>query len=75
MKKMKRFFAVILSLAMVLGMSMTAFGATKKSATITVKNAADAILTYAQVIVADQTTETGWDFVDDGVATAYVNAF
>ena len=76
MKKMKRFFAVILSLAMVLGMSMTAFGATKNSATITVKNAADdATLTYAQVIVADQTTETGWDFVDDGVATAYVNAF
>ena len=76
MKKMKKFFAVILSLAMVLGMSMTAFGATKNSATITVKNAADdATLTYAQVIVADQTTETGWDFVDDGVATAYVNAF
>ena len=51
MKKMKKFFAVILSLAMVLGMSVTAFAATKNSATISVSGVDNAKkLEYAQVI-------------------------
>ncbi len=78
MKKMKKVFAVILSLAMVLGMSITSFADTKNSATITVQdaegNASKATLSYAQVIKADQTKETGWAFVSDAVATAYINA-
>ena len=75
MKKMRKIFAVLLTLAMVLGMSMTSFAATKDTATITVKNADKATLTYAQVIKADQSTKTGWAFVNDTVATDYVKAF
>ena len=60
---------------MVLGMSMTTFAATKDTATITVDNADNATLTYAQVIKADQSTKTGWNFVNDNVAQTYINAF
>ena len=78
MKKMKKVFAVILSLAMVLGMSITSFADTKNSATITVQNAkgdaSKATLSYAQVIKADQTKETGWAFVSRDVAQAYIDA-
>ena len=78
MKKMKKVFAVILSLAMVLGMSITSFADTKNTATITVQdakgNASKATLSYAQVIKADQTKETGWAFVSSGVAQAYIDA-
>lgn len=75
MKKMRKIFAVLLTLAMVLGMSMTSFAATKNTATIKVTNADKATLTYAQVIKADQSTETGWAFVNTEVATAYKTAF
>ena len=75
MKKMRKIFAVLLTLAMVLGMSMTTFAATKDTATITVDNADNATLTYAQVIKADQSTKTGWNFVNDNVAQTYINAF
>ena len=75
MKKMRKIFAVLLTLAMVLGMSMTSFAATKDTATIKVTNADNAALTYAQVIKADQSTKTGWAFVNDNVANAYMNAF
>ena len=75
MKKMRKIFAVLLTLAMVLGMSMTSFAATKDTATITVTNADNATLTYAQVIKADQSTKTGWAFVNDTVAGDYMKAF
>lgn len=75
MKKMRKIFAVLLTLAMVLGMSMTSFAATKDTATIKVNNADKATLTYAQVIKADQSTKTGWAFVNDTVADDYVEAF
>ena len=78
MKKMKKVFAVILSLAMVLGISITSFAETKNTATITVQdakeNASKATLSYAQVIKADQTKETGWAFVSDAVAAEYIYA-
>lgn len=63
MKKFKKIFAVLLTLAMVLGMSMTTFAATP--ATITVKNLdEDATLTAVQIIAPDQGTETGWAFIN-----------
>ena len=74
MKKMKKLFAVLLTLAMVMGMSLTTFAAKKESATIKVNGADSATLSYAQVIVPDQTTVTGWAFVD-GVAAYYTAAF
>lgn len=76
MKKMRKIFAVLLTLAMVLGMSMTTFAAGNGGKTsITVKNANEATLKYAQVVVADQTNSvTGWKFAE-GYATAFKTAF
>ncbi len=75
MKKMKKLLAVLLTFAMVMGLGVTTLAATKTSATITVNDATGATLKYAQVIQADQTTVTGWNFVNDGVAKAYKDAF
>ena len=73
MKKMKKILAVILSLAMVLGMSMTAF-AEQKSATITVTGLdKNATVTYKQIIEPDVTTATGWKFTDPNDAKAFDN--
>lgn len=62
MKKMRKIFAMLLALTMVLGMSVTAFAAEK--ATIKINNAGSGKFSHVQVIEADQTTDTGWDFVD-----------
>ena len=75
MNKVKRILSVIMAMVMVLAMSVPTFAATKDTATITVDNAGSATLTYAQVIKADQSTKTGWDFVNNAVAQAYMTAF
>ena len=62
MKKMKKLFAMLIALTMVLGMSVTAFAAQK--AIITISNAGGGEFNCVQVIEADPTTDTGWDFVD-----------
>lgn len=62
MKKFKKALAVILTMAMVMGLGMTAFAAAK--ATITINNAGSGKFSHVQVIEADQTTDTGWDFAD-----------
>lgn len=72
MKKMKKLFAMLIALTMVLGMSVTAFAADK--ATITINNAGDGQFGYVQVIEADRTTDTGWDFVDE-YAQYFTEAF
>ena len=61
MKKFKKIICLALAMVMMMAMSVTAFAA---EATITVKNADKATLTYAQVIVADQTKSSGWEIVD-----------
>lgn len=75
MKKMKKFFAVILSLAMVLGMSMTAFAtepAQTPKAQITLNNMSDADkVEYLQIIQPNQRTATGWKFVSTDIASAF----
>ena len=59
MKKMRKIFAVLLTLAMVLGMSMTAFAADAK-AIITLKNFDKANkVEYMQIIQKDE-TKTFW---------------
>ena len=75
MSKVKRILSVIMAMVMVLAMSVPTFAATKTDATITVTNAGTATLQYAQVIIADQSTETGWSFVNDQVAQDYMTAF
>ena len=68
MKKMRKIFAVLLTLAMVLGMSMTSFAA--NATTITVNNLdTKATLTSVQIIAPDQTTETGWAFANNAAAS------
>ncbi len=71
----KKIGALLVAAVMVLSMCTAAFAATKTSATIKVNDAAGATLTYAQVIKADQTTRTGWNFVNNDVAAAYIEAF
>ena len=77
MKKMRKIFAVLLTLAMVLGMSMTSFAAgTGQTTTITVNNANGATLKYAQIVVADQTDSvTGWKFTSSTYSQAFQAAF
>ena len=70
----KKIGALLVAAVMVLAMASTAFAATKNEATITVNNAAGATLEYAQVIKTDRTTRTGWNFVNDNVAQAYIGA-
>lgn len=72
MKKVKRILALLLAMAMILGMTVTASAAAK--ATITINNAGDGKFSYVKVIEADQTKDTGWDFVD-GYAQYFTEAF
>lgn len=72
MKKVKRILALLLAMAMILGMTVTASAAEK--ATITISNAGNGKFSYVQVIEADQTKDTGWDFVD-GYAQYFTDAF
>lgn len=76
MKRFKKVFAVLLTLAMVLGMSITTFAA--GSATITVNGLPtdrEIKLEYVKVIEADQTTSTGWAFSSPEIQMIYINAF
>ena len=71
MKKKRKIFAVLLTLAMVLGMSMTSF-ATEPTAKITVNGLdANATVTYKQIIKPNTQTATGWEFVDKADITAF----
>lgn len=77
MKKMKKILAVILSLAMVLGMSITSFAAgTAKTASITLKGAKGATVYSQQIVEADQTNDvTGWKFCTNEAAKAFAKSF
>lgn len=70
----KKIGALLVAAVMVLSMCTAAFAATKNTATITVNDAVGATLEYAQVIKTDRTTKTGWNFVNDDVAQAYIDA-
>lgn len=70
----KKVSAILMAAIMVLAMASTAF-ADGPTATITVNNADNATLNYAQVIRADQATRTGWAFVNDDVEKAYIDAY
>lgn len=69
MKKLKKLFAVMLSLIMVLAMGITSFADTN-SATITVNNLdANAKLHYVQIVRPNTSTETGWEFTNNAAAS------
>lgn len=77
MKKMKKILAVILSLAMVLGMSITSFAAgTGKTTTITLNGANGATVYSQQIVEADQINNvTGWKFCTNDAAVAFATSF
>ena len=67
MSKVKRILSVIMAMVMVLAMSVPTFAAS--ATTITVNNLDEhAAITWLQIIVPDQTTETGWAFADGVLA-------
>ena len=69
MKKLKKLFAVMLSLIMVLAMGITSFADTN-SAKITVNNLdAKATLDYVQIVQPNTSTETGWEFTNNAAAS------
>lgn len=69
MKKLKKLFAVMLSLVMVLAMGITSFADTN-SAKITVNNLdAKATLDYVQIVQPNTSTETGWEFTHNAAAS------
>lgn len=75
MKKMKKLFAILMTMAMVMGLSITGFAA--ESTDVVVNNLEEGTTIQAvQVIEPDSTKETGWDFVDNAdIRRAYADAF
>ena len=73
MSKVKKVFAIILSMAMILGMSLTTFAA-NLSGTIKVANADGATVKYAKIVEEDRTSVYGWDFTD-AAKQSFVNAW
>ena len=76
MKKLKKLFAVMLSLIMVLAMGITSFADTNtNSATIKLTNFDDAnSLKYMQIIEPDQAQPTGWKFSNNVAENAFKTA-
>lgn len=73
MSKVKKVLAIILSMAMILGMSLTTFAA--ESNKIVVNNLEEGTTVKAvQVIIPSTGTETGWAFADTDIANAYVTS-
>ncbi len=73
MKKMKRLIALLMTMAMVMGMGVTAFAA--GNVTIKVTNEGDATFKYVQVIRPNPKKVTGWEFVKPDYAKEYMIAF
>lgn len=77
MKKMRKIFAVLLTLAMVLGMSMTSFAAST-TATINLSGdtlTKDTVIKYLQIVEPDTTSTLGWKFSSDEIANVFIAKF
>lgn len=75
MKKMRKIFAVLLTLAMVLAMSMTAFAANPTQVNIKLNNLNNASeVKYMQIIRPNREQPTGWEFIN-GAGNEYQKAF
>ncbi len=72
MKKIKKIFALLMTVAMVMGLNVTAFAA--NSVSITINNAGNGKFKMVKVVEADSTKDTGWDFVED-YADEFLTAF
>lgn len=77
MKKFKKIFAIVLAMAMVLGMSVTTFAATGDTTNgvdIPVTGAENASFEHLCLVEPDSGTETGWKFSNDTIAGYYKTA-
>lgn len=78
MKKLKKLFAVMLSLVMVLAMGMTSFAADNKN-TITISgkglDAEGAGANYGQIIKENRESTHGWQFASNDIADKFVKAW
>lgn len=77
MKKMRKIFAVLLTLAMILGMSMTSFAA-GTTATINLSGdtlTKDTVIKYLQIVEPDTTSTLGWKFSSDEIANVFKDNF
>lgn len=77
MKKMKKILAMVLAMAMVLGMSLTV-AAEGETANITIngiETGEEVTFNYVRIIEPDVTAKTGWKFTSDIVKGFYVTAF
>ena len=74
MKKMRKVFAMLLAIAMLMGLSVTALA--YESVNIPVKNAGEgATFAKLQMIEPDTTTDTGWKFSTADIQADYTAAF
>ena len=75
MKRMKKLFAILMTMAMVMGLGITGFAA--QSVDIVIENLeVETSVKAVQVIEPDSTKETGWAFVDNAdIKSAYATAF
>lgn len=74
MKKIKKIFALLMTVALVMGLNVTAFAAGLASVSITINNAGEGKFTMVKVVEPDSTKDTGWDFVE-GYEDAFLTAF
>lgn len=73
MSKIKKIFAVLLTLAMVLGISMTTMAANNSTISISGTGIDGSTeIKYGQIIQEDRTSTLGWKFVSSDVANAFV---
>ena len=80
MKRMKKLFALLMTLAMVMGLGITGFAAEGNDWTISVSGTGidQATVMYGQIIKADPTSTQGWSFVggnDSALADAFVEGW
>lgn len=74
MSKVKKIMALLMTVAMVMGMSMTTLAA--DSATITVENLENGTtIKSVQVIKPNPQKETGWEFANNDMLVAFQNVF
>ena len=63
MKKMKKLFAILMTMAMVMGLGITGFAAETTGVTVTVSNTEEADLYVKQIVVANTSNPDGWEYV------------
>ena len=73
MSKMKKLLAMFLALAMVLGMSISTMA--YDAIEIEINHKGSGTFAKLQLIEADTTKDTGWDFTTDAIAKDYTDAF